>query len=200
MRTAADTFRPNPDFRTDEAITQLETGEALVSLLDAKGAPGIVQRAKILFPLSQIGPITSQQREAIMRSSRLAGKYDQMVDRESAYEVLQRESQLQPADEPAVPATQDKPGKPDKPAKSGGKETQASKSNGIFGKVLKAALTAVTATVATAAGTAVSDAVSGKKTKSKTSTGQKIVKNTTSAATRTITRELTRGILGNLIK
>ena len=189
VKTAADTFRANPSFMTDEAITSLETGEALVSFLDEKGAPSVVQRAKILFPLSQIGAITPEQRSAIMRSSRLLGKYDNMIDRESAFEQL-----IEQAEEASVEAV------PEATAAHAEKAQPAKKKSGVGSKVLKAVITAVTATVATSIGTAASDAISGKKTKSRTSTGQKIVKNTTSAATRTITRELTRSILGNLIK
>ncbi len=197
VKTAADTFRPNPAFKTDEAITALETGEALVSFLDEKGAPSVVQRAKILFPLSQIGAITPEQRSAIMRTSRLLGKYDKMIDSVSAYEQLMQEVEESGNGVPA-PTTSASP------ARSTGeaKESAPAKKNaaGLGSKVLKAVITAVTASVATAVGTAVSDKVTGKKTKSRTSTGQKIIKNTTSAATRTITRELTRDILGNLIK
>ena len=193
VKTAADTFRANPAFKTDEAIMNLETGEALVSFLDEKGAPSVVQRAKILFPLSQIGAITPEQRAAVMRSSRLLGKYDTMVDRESAFEQLIKQSEETAIE--TVPDNNNTPSVQDE------KKSQSSKKKaGVGSKVLKAVITAVTATVATSIGTAASDAISGKKTKSKTSTGQKIVKNTTSAATRTITRELTRSILGNLIK
>ena len=191
VRSAAETFRANPSFKTDEAITELETGEALVSFLDEKGAPCVVQRAKILFPLSQIGAITPEQRSAIVRSSRIYGKYDTMVDRESAFEVLIKE-----AEENAVVEQEEAPVVQPKGGKAAPVETAPKKKSGIGSKLLKAALTAVTATLATAAGTAVSDAVSGKKTKSKTSMGQKIVKNTTSSLTRTLTRD----ILGNLIK
>ena len=191
VKTAADTFRANPKFKTDEAIMELETGEALVSLLDEKGAPSVVQRAKILFPLSQIGAITPEQRTAIIRASRIYGKYDNMLDRESAFEVLIKE-----AEEMAVVEVEETPAPQPKAGKSAPAEAAPKKKAGIGGKLLKAALTAVTATLATAAGTAVSDAVSGKKTKSKTTMGQKIVKNTTSSLTRTLTRD----ILGNLIK
>ena len=191
VKSAADTFRANPKFKTDEAIMELETGEALVSFLDEKGAPSVVQRAKILFPLSQIGAITPEQRTAIVRGSRIYGKYDNMVDRESAFEVLIKE-----AEESALVEQEESPVAQPKGGKAAPVEPAPKKKAGIGGKLLKAALTAVTATLATAAGTAVSDAVSGKKTKSKTSVGQKIVKNTTSSLTRTLTRD----ILGNLIK
>lgn len=93
VKAAAQTFRPNPAFSTEREILELGTGEALVSFLDEKGAPSVVERAKILFPLSQIGAITAEQRQAINASSRIAGKYDTPVDRESAFEkiVKQRE-------------------------------------------------------------------------------------------------------------
>ena len=93
VRAAAQTFRTNPAFNTESAILELGTGEALVSLLDEKGAPSIVERAKILFPLSQIGAITDEQRQGLIRSSRLYGTYDRSFDRESAYEVLVAEQQ-----------------------------------------------------------------------------------------------------------
>ena len=88
VRAAAQTFRANPAFNTEAAIQELGTGEALVSFLDEKGAPTIVERAKILFPLSQIGAITDDQRQTLIRRSRLYGTYDKSFDRESAYEVL----------------------------------------------------------------------------------------------------------------
>ena len=93
VRAAAQTFRANPNFNTENAILELGTGEALVSLLDEKGAPCIVERAKILFPLSQIGAITDEQRQTLIRTSRLYGTYDKSFDRESAYEVLVAEQQ-----------------------------------------------------------------------------------------------------------
>ena len=96
IKAAAQTFRPNPAFSTEREILELGTGEALVSLLDEKGAPSMVERAKILFPLSQIGAITEEQRKAINDSSRIAGKYDTAINRESAAEkiIKQREQAL----------------------------------------------------------------------------------------------------------
>ena len=190
VKTAADTFRANPAFKTDEAIMNLETGEALVSFLDEKGAPTMVERAKILFPLSQIGAITEGQRLDLIKQSRIFGKYDTPVDRESAFEVLMAEAEqalVEADDEEETKALK----KADKAAKA---------KPGIVSKVWKAVLTAVTSTLATILGTWVSNKVSGKETKSKTSAKEKVVKNATSAATRTITRELTRDILGNLTK
>ena len=194
VKTAADTFRANPAFKTDEAIMNLETGEALVSFLDEKGAPNIVERAKILFPLSQIGAVTEGQRLDIIKQSRIYGKYDTPIDRESAFEVLMAEAEQQMAtlQEEAAAAEE---------GKAAGKVAKEEKKKpGIMSKVLKAVLTAVTSTFAAVLGTYVSDKVTGKKTKSKTSTTGRVAKNATSAATRTITKELTRDILGNLIK
>ena len=100
VKAAAQTFRANPNFNTEAAILELGTGEALVSFLDEKGAPCVVERAKILFPLSQIGAITDDQRRDLIRRSRLYGIYDKSFDRESAYELLleqqkQEEKRLQ---------------------------------------------------------------------------------------------------------
>ena len=95
VKTAADTFRANPAFATDEAILALGTGEALVSVLDASGAPTIVERAKMLFPLSAIGAISDDVRSEIMRQSPLGAKYDTLVDNISAYETLTERNQAE---------------------------------------------------------------------------------------------------------
>lgn len=187
VRAAAETFRANPSFKTEEAITNLETGEALVSFLDAKGAPQVVERSKMLFPLSQIGAITDEQRKAIIAQSKLGIKYDQPIDRVSAYEQL---IQMKQQAEQEVAEESDKT-TPTSAEHSG---------NTLFGKILKSVITALTATFASILGTAVSNKVTGKKSRSRTSTTERAVKNATSAATRTMTREITRSILGNLVK
>ncbi|MDD3571875.1 MAG: DUF853 family protein [Eubacteriales bacterium] len=88
IKTVAQTFRTNPAFDMEQAITELKTGEALLSFLDEKGAPGITQRAVILPPQSAIGAISGTLRQNIIDTSELKDKYDQMFDRESAYEML----------------------------------------------------------------------------------------------------------------
>ena len=88
VKSAAETFRTNPKLNTEAVLTQLAVGEALVSLLDENGQPGVVERAWIVPPRSQIGPITVQQRQQIMQNSLVAGVYEKVVDRESAYEKL----------------------------------------------------------------------------------------------------------------
>ncbi len=194
VKTAAETFRANPAFKTDEAIMNLETGEALVSFLDEKGAPTMVERAKILFPLSQIGAVTEGQRLNIIKQSRIYGKYDNPVERESAFEVLMAEAEQAEVKRTADTELAEDSENSEKPAKA---EKQKP---GIMSKVLKAVMTAVTSTLAAILGAWVSEKVSGKTTKRRTSTKERVVKNATSAATRTITKELTRDILGNLVK
>jgi DNA helicase HerA-like ATPase len=88
VRSAAETFRQNPKVDVETEITQLGTGEALVSFLDEKGYPGIVERAFVLPPWSRIGPITPPERQAIIQGSVVFGHYEKAVDRESAYEML----------------------------------------------------------------------------------------------------------------
>jgi hypothetical protein len=88
VKAAADTMRSNPKLDVANAITELAVGEALVSLLDAKGRPGITERVYVLLPGSRLGPITPEQRKALMASSLVAGVYDEAVNRESAYEAL----------------------------------------------------------------------------------------------------------------
>ncbi|WP_147125058.1 helicase HerA-like domain-containing protein [Shimia ponticola] len=88
LRAAADTYRPNPRFDTEEAIREVGVGEAVTSMLMKKGVPGIVERTLIRPPSSQLGPITKGERADVIATSPIAGKYEALKDRESAYEVL----------------------------------------------------------------------------------------------------------------
>jgi DNA helicase HerA-like ATPase len=92
VRVAAETFRPNPEFSTEEAITQLGTGEALVSVLEEKGIPSMVGRTLIRPPSGRLGPILPEERRAIIANSPVAGLYDAVVDRDSAFEVLAKKT------------------------------------------------------------------------------------------------------------
>lgn len=98
---AADTFRQNPKFKTDRVITELAVGEALVSTLDEKGTPNIVQRAKIVPPESRVGPISASERQGILNHSGQGGRYDQAIDRETAYEVLKARNEQREQEEAA---------------------------------------------------------------------------------------------------
>jgi DNA helicase HerA-like ATPase len=92
VKAAATTFRANPAFDTEKAIMELGVGEALVSTLDAKGQPTIVERTLIRPPNSRVGPITDAERKAVIKASPVAGVYDETVDRESASEILEKET------------------------------------------------------------------------------------------------------------
>ena len=102
VKATAETMRSNPDINIVEAITELGTGEALVSFLDEKGRPGITQRVFVVPPGSQIGPITPQQRQTLMASSLVAGTYEKTIDRESAYEMLQQHASPVAGGKPAA--------------------------------------------------------------------------------------------------
>ena len=196
VKAAAETFRANPAFKTDEAIMNLETGEALVSFLDPKGAPSVVERAKILFPLSQIGAITAGQRLDINEASPVKGKYEHVIDRESAFEILladQQKAEEEQAKQAAEVAEQKE--------KAAAKAKPAAKSSGKTKKSLAAAVTAAAASAAISsvtrsAGTAAANAITGKKSKNSKSAAEKAITSATSSALRT----LTRSILGSLIK
>jgi hypothetical protein len=88
VKSAADTFRPNPDIDVASAITELKIGEALVSLLQPDGAPSPVQRTLIKPPSSRVGPLTDEERKIILTTDNVGTKYDQAIDRESAQEIL----------------------------------------------------------------------------------------------------------------
>ena len=90
VKVAAQTMRANPAFDTVTAIQELGTGEALISFLDGKGSPSVVQRAMVIAPGSRMGPVTDDERNGLINHSSLSGKYEEAVDRESAYEMLQK--------------------------------------------------------------------------------------------------------------
>lgn len=96
LRAASESFRTNPAFDTAEAIQALGVGEALVSVLDEKGAPTVVQKTLIRPPASRLGPLLPAERAAVMVQSPVRGIYDQAVDRESAYEMLQKKAEPEP--------------------------------------------------------------------------------------------------------
>ena len=190
VKVAAETFRANPAFKTEDAILELETGEALVSFLDEKGAPSVVERAKVLFPLSQIGAITEGQRLDIMNEGRdINSKYKEVQDRESVFEVFAREAEAEAkaAEEAAAAKEAEK------------EEKSKKKEKTLWSKIWKSVVTAVTGTLATIVGKTVADSITGKKSKKGTSVKDaagRAVKNATTAAGRQILRD----ILGNVVK
>jgi len=118
VKAAATTMRPNPKFDTEKAIQEVGVGEAVVSFLDEKGRPGMVERAYILPPASRIGPITADERKAVIAASPVAGVYEKTVDRESAYEKLKGRAAVSTA-----------------PASPGGAAPTGAESGGIMGSI-----------------------------------------------------------------
>jgi DNA helicase HerA-like ATPase len=130
VKTAADTFRPNPEFDTEQAITELGKGEALVSVLDLKGVPTMVERTLIRPPCGRLGPVTPEERREIIAASPLSGQYDRTVDRESAYELLARRARQRDEEPPGGkegttrPRRRDARATPDRPpARASSRET-----------------------------------------------------------------------------
>ena len=173
VKATAETMRGNPDLNIEQAITELGTGEALISFLDDKGRPGVTQRVFVIPPGSQIGPISDAQRAELIKSSLVAGTYEQTVDRESAYELLaQRGAQ-------AVPAGASKPGAPAAPGAAG---APAADNGGLFGDLM----------------TMGKEALFGR-TGPRGGQYDGLVQNVVKGEMRRMGRELVRGALGSLL-
>jgi DNA helicase HerA-like ATPase len=173
VKAAAETFRQNPNLKVEAVLTQLAVGEALVSMLDENGSPEIVERAKIVPPRNQVGAITPDQRKQIINSSVLAGHYEEAIDRESAYEILQARAgeKVQAAEAPAVAA-----GAP------AGEQTQPS--------MLAQALGTVTAAF---------QPTTGPRGAVRDSLATSVAKSAMRAASSQLGRQLVRGILGGIL-
>jgi hypothetical protein len=153
VRAAAQGFRPNPNFDTREAILDLGTGEALVSFLDEKGRPSVVERATILPPQSLMGPIDDNRRQAELRYDELFGKYEVPVDNESAYEIItadreeaakaEAEEQARKEQEKAEKEAAKEAARQEKEKAKEEKAKQAKKKNSASGKIKNSALNAV---------------------------------------------------------
>lgn len=134
VKSAASTMRANPGLDIETAITELAVGEALVSLLDEKGRPSVTQRVYVIPPGSQIGPITPEQRKALIAGSLVAGAYEKAVDRDSAYEKLKGRAAASPT---AAEAARDLSGSPIPPTGTaslpGGPSAQSNTDGGLLG-------------------------------------------------------------------
>jgi DNA helicase HerA-like ATPase len=178
VKVAAETFRANPAFSTEEVITQLGIGEALVSVLEDGGVPSIVARTMIRPPSSRVGPVSADERKAIMTASPVGLAYDKMIDRESAFEVLQKKAQAAaPAPQP-VPQAQPTPApqyKPEPAPRSGPPPYRED-----------------------------SGPPPARRTSNRESVGEAIIKsvarNASGQMTRTVTNAIVRGILGSLTR
>ncbi|PLK69664.1 ATP-binding protein [Rhizobium sp. TH135] len=167
VKTAADTFRPNPAFDCATAITQLGIGEALVSTLEAKGIPSMVERTLIRPPSGRVGPISDAEREKVMNLSPVAGQYDIDLDSESAYEILSARAKKAAEAEAAKRAAEEKaeggdsaagrwtlPGFGDEPADKEGTRTTKRSSGYQRETVIEAAMKSAARSVATSVGRA----------------------------------------------
>ena len=200
VRAAAQTFRPNPSFKTDEAILDLATGEALVSFLDEKGAPSVVERAKILFPLSQIGAITPGQRFDIQAAAPANLKeYEKSFDRESAYEVLTEA--YQKAEEEKEKEIKAAEKEKERQAKEKEKQSKksSSKKGGIGRTILGTMIAAAATSFARSAGTNIAKKIGGGTTRKSTSTTKKS-SSSTKKGTSTTKKSSSGSILGDSVK
>lgn len=200
---AARTFRANPAFKTEDAIMDLGTGEALVSLLDEKGSPSVVERARILFPLSQIGAITDAEREQVNSlAPRRIKEYAGFFDRESAYEVLTEVNEkVEEAKEAERLAKEQAAAEKEARREEERKAKQSSRlKRTIFGTILGAAATSF----ARSMGTQVARNVVGKSTSKsgagKSSAAASLFGRAAKTATTTATRKVTEEILKSILK
>ena len=186
VNVAANSFRENPNFNTKEVISDLGTGEALVSCLDEKGIPSIVERAMILPPQSQMGAIDADRRKQEIEYSDLYGKYEEEVDNESAYEIIQGVEQEEQAQEEAA-----------------AKEKEAAKAKKAASKkvsTIERAATNAASTFTRETGKELLNAALGRKSTSRKSALEKAANSAISTLTGSVGRNLTRGLFDILKK
>lgn len=193
VRSAAQTFRANPSFSTEQAIMELGTGEALVSFLDTKGAPSMVERAKILFPLSQIGAITDDQRRVLMASAPVGIRaYDMAVDRVSAYEVLNEQNVAAEKAAAEAAAAEEEAKRAALEEKERAKKERSGVGRGLLGTLVGAAATSFIRSVSTSLAKSLTG---GSK-----SSGKSILGKAAQSATTTATRQIVNQTLKKILK
>ncbi len=171
VKSAAETMRQNPKLNIAEAITELAVGEALVSLLDEKGRPGVTERVFVLPPSGQIGPIAIEQRRALMAESIVAGVYEKTVDRESAHELIKGRTQARMATQAEAAGAGSVPA-------AGGAPSAAAQGPGILGSL--------------------GNLLRGGPRHSRTSVGEQLFKSAASAIGSEVGRQVIRGVLGGI--
>jgi uncharacterized protein len=177
VKSAADTMRQNPTLDIAQAITELAVGEALVSFLDEKGRPGVTERVFVLPPASQIGPITPDQRKALIANSIVAGVYEKAVDRESAYEAITKRVEAQMADENTA---KEKTASMARTAEAhgAGKASPDDAGGGILGSL--------------------GGLLGGGQSRSRMTAGEQLFKSAASAIGSEVGRQIIRGVLGGI--
>ncbi len=173
VKSAAETMRQNPGLDIETAITELAVGEALVSFLDEKGRPGVTERVYVLPPGSQIGPIDTEQRKALLSSSIVAGFYEKTIDRESAYELIKGRTQ-------ANMATQSQAKEVAKEmAKEAGNAAGSEASGGLLDNL--------------------GSIFGGGAKRTRASAGEQMIKSAASSIGREVGRQIIRGVLGSIL-
>ncbi|WP_296507226.1 helicase HerA-like domain-containing protein [Rhodoferax sp.] len=178
VKSAADTMRANPGLDVATAITELGVGEALVSLMDEKGRPALTERVFVLPPASQIGPISPEQRKALITESVVAGVYEKTVDRESAFEALKgrTQSRAPAAGEAETDAAAPAPRARAAPATEA---ESAPADGGLLGSI--------------------GDMLGGGARRSRASVGEQLIKSAASSIGREVGRQIIRGVLGSIL-
>ena len=179
VKSAADTMRGNPGLDIGTAITELAVGEALISFLDSKGSPSVTQRVFVLPPCSQIGPITTAQRQALLADSLVAGVYEKAVDRESAFEAIKGRTQARQPAGTVAPASNGVPTSAPTASTGGAAGTPtAAPEKGIFDSI--------------------GDMLGGGTRRTRTSVGEQLARSAASSIGREVGRQIIRGVLGGI--
>jgi DNA helicase HerA-like ATPase len=189
LRLAAQTYRDNPAFSTEEAIREVGVGEAVTSMLQPKGVPGIVERTLIRPPSSQLGPISDEERRALMAASEMAGKYDTLLDRDSAFETLRGRAEKAALEAEAAEAAVEKAEADAKTAKTAAAQTPSLRE---FKKARRYA--------GKATETSTGRSTSSRKSSSSEGFGGAIANVVIKELKGTTGRRIVRGILGSLFK
>ncbi len=178
VKSAADTMRANPGLDIGTAITELAVGEALVSFLDGKGSPSVTQRVFVLPPSSQIGPITTAQRQALLADSLVAGVYEKAVDRDSAFEAIKGRTQARQPAGTVAPAPNGAPTAPTSTTAPAGGATATVPEKSIFDSI--------------------GDMLGGGTRRTRTSVGEQLARSAASSIGREVGRQIIRGVLGGI--
>jgi len=168
VKSAADTMRPNPALDIGAVITELAVGEALVSFLDEKGRPGVTERVYVLPPASQIGPISPEQRQALIAGSIVAGVYEKTLDRESAFEKIKGRTAAKLEAKPAASGS----------SASASDTTPAAPAGGLMDSI----------------GSIFGGGARG----TRTSAGEQLIRSAASSVGREVGRQIIRGVLGSI--
>ncbi|SNB67748.1 hypothetical protein SAMN07250955_10637 [Arboricoccus pini] len=198
VRVAAETFRPNPAFKTADVIGEMGVGEALVSMLQPGGVPAIVDRAKILPPRSRMGAITAEERKALIERSPLKDKYDQPVDRDSAFERLN--ARTTSVEEPSPREVPSAPTRSNDPWGGAFRRSQPTASAPAQASAPAPAARRTAAAPPPVQGGSILDDILGGGGGRRQSAGEALVKSLARSVGSQVGRQIVRGVLGSIMK